>query len=363
MAQLPNYLDAEELQRLLLEKKRAEEEAALAQQQQATQPLRTLMIQPSQEIDGNTRLQQMLQGSGTEGSWSEGASGRPMLQMAGPKRTPQDIAALEAKARQDEMQAIARNLMERSSDQVYDAKGNLDRNAMIENRMKAFSMMQSLGKPDLDADLKRAQAEKYRAEALVAGQPKSIKLDPHVNASGDIGWYDAQGNLIKTSKGAGKPSATHEKGVAAKQKGILDIGLAITELENATKPGGLIEKSTGSGIGAAVDWMASGAGYSTQGARAIGALRPVFDLVLKQVPRFEGPQSDADTESYKQAAGDIANPNIPPPQKLDAANTILRIMKKRRAQFVAVNPDNNQEIPLDASKSQGTGAVFLGFEK
>jgi hypothetical protein len=109
---------------------------------------------------------------------------------------------------------------------------------------------------------------------------------------------------------------------------------AIKELENAAKPGGLIEQSTGSGAGAALDAAAGFFGVGTSGARAIGQLQPIADLVLKMVPRFEGPQSNADVASYNKAAGQIADSNVPNSIRLDAAKTLIRLMKERKDQFV-----------------------------
>jgi hypothetical protein len=52
------------------------------------------------------------------------------------------------------------------------------------------------------------------------------------------------------------------------------------------------------------------------------------------VPRFEGPQSNLDVISYRQAAGDLANEKLPVKQRQAAAETIIRLMKSRKDQFV-----------------------------
>jgi len=76
-------------------------------------------------------------------------------------------------------------------------------------------------------------------------------------------------------------------------------------------------------------------GSSTAGAQAAAALKPIYDRVLKLVPRFEGPQSNKDTQSYENAAGQLANPAVPNETKLVAAREILRLMKARQAQFIS----------------------------
>ena len=52
------------------------------------------------------------------------------------------------------------------------------------------------------------------------------------------------------------------------------------------------------------------------------------------VPRFEGPQSDKDTMSYKQAAGQLADASVPTEVRKNAGKEVLRLMKLRKNQFV-----------------------------
>ena len=133
----------------------------------------------------------------------------------------------------------------------------------------------------------------------------------------------------------GKPSATAEKtAIQRKQLGI-DLDRAIIEFADIVKDGGLIDQSTGSGAGRLVDLAAGFGGKATQGAIAIGKLQPIADLALKMVPRFEGPQSNADTTSYKQAAAQVADPTLPREIRKEAAKTVLRLMKDRKGQFAS----------------------------
>jgi hypothetical protein len=127
------------------------------------------------------------------------------------------------------------------------------------------------------------------------------------------------------------------KDVAKKEDQIPQMESTITELENISKPGGLISKSTGSAFGQGINWAARQFGVSTPGEIATARLKPIADMVLKMVPRFEGPQSDKDTASYKAAAGDLANPDLPVQTRQAAAKEIARLMRTRRDQFVANN--------------------------
>jgi hypothetical protein len=96
----------------------------------------------------------------------------------------------------------------------------------------------------------------------------------------------------------------------------------------------LIDQSTGSGIGRFADVGARFVGQANPGDIAIGKIAPVADLTLKMIPRFEGPQSDKDTASYKEAAGQLADPTLPTKIRKEAGKTVLRLMQQRKGQFV-----------------------------
>lgn len=112
-----------------------------------------------------------------------------------------------------------------------------------------------------------------------------------------------------------------------------EINTVVSELERALDKGGLIDRSTGSGIGALIDVGAGFIGQSPSGSIAISQLRPIADLVLKIVPRFEGPQSNADTQSYREAAGQLADPTIPNDRRRAAAEEIVRVLKDRKGRL------------------------------
>ena len=176
-------------------------------------------------------------------------------------------------------------------------------------------------------------------------------------AQGVTYQQDAQGNVIAlpsrlpsgaapvarpvTGEGGvpvkGKPSAFAEKTTIQRAQMGKDLGFAITQLSDITKDGGLIDQSTGSGAGRLADIGAGFVGKATPGAIAIGKIAPVADLVLKMVPRFEGPQSNADTKSYKEAAGQLADPTLPTEIRKQAGKTVLRLMQERKNQFVTTD--------------------------
>jgi hypothetical protein len=195
-----------------------------------------------------------------------------------------------------------------------------------------------------DERMKQADRDSKEALAKIVGslrQPPAPTLTTIVNPENpsetitvDARIYQGGGKNAAGVIGLGKPSAAQEKATSLKTQMGKDLNTAITELEDITKEGGLIDQSTGSGAGRLVDVGAGFFGKATQGARAIAKLQPIADLALKMVPRFEGPQSDKDTKSYKEAAGELANPNLPTEIRKDAGKTVLRLMKERKNQFV-----------------------------
>jgi len=160
-----------------------------------------------------------------------------------------------------------------------------------------------------------------------------------------------------------KLAAEAEKGTAeevkkrlSEEKRAKDLGLAISEVESIMKPNGLIDQATGSYIGNLVDTAFATVGAGTGGAAAIARLAPVADLVLKMVPRFEGPQSNFDVQSYKDAAGNLANPNVPASVKKAAADEIVRLFKKYRDQFEYA-PDQGAAGGGGGQDTNGDGVI------
>jgi hypothetical protein len=166
------------------------------------------------------------------------------------------------------------------------------------------------------------------------GERRDIVASTSTAADGTVTQFNKFGEVINRITAAGKPSATFEKTAALQKQQAKDLKMAITEIEKAIEPGGLLEKSTGSGAGRAFDATAGFFGYAPPGAIAAASLKPIADLGLKMIPRFEGPQSDKDTASYKQAAGELANDSLPVAIRLAAAKTVVRLMKTRTGQFV-----------------------------
>jgi len=129
-----------------------------------------------------------------------------------------------------------------------------------------------------------------------------------------------------------KPIATLQQEKAAEKPNVEQAAKNRNQAEKifpfVTQIKDLVDKSTGSGIGARVDSLGNFIGYTTSGAEAIAAIKPLANKILMGVERFEGPQSNIDVESYKEAAGQLSDPKVPAKQKQAAFNTIIDIMER-----------------------------------
>jgi hypothetical protein len=89
----------------------------------------------------------------------------------------------------------------------------------------------------------------------------------------------------------------------------------------------LLPKATGSGIGHRVDTALGEVGASTAGGDASKQLELIGGWMQLNVPRFEGPQSDRDTGTYKTMAAQVGDPTVPISQRLKALETLESLQK------------------------------------
>ena len=199
-----------------------------------------------------------------------------------------------------------------------------------------------------------AATEKRERDRMANADDPRVVAKQTIDDSGKVTNYNKFGEVVSTVAGAGKQSATYAKTEAQKKTLAADQKLVIGELTEAIKEGGLIDQSTGSGAGRLIDAGAGFFGKATEGDIAIGRLQPIADIVLKTVPRFEGPQSDKDTASYKEAAGNLANANLPREKRKAAAQEIIRLMQKRQNQFITSDmASGNTATPAGVAPPEG----------
>lgn len=196
--------------------------------------------------------------------------------------------------------------------------------------------------------------EKRERDRIANAENPNVVAKQVVGEDGTVTNFNKFGQVISTVKGAGKQSATYAKTEAQRKTLGNDLSVAISELSEITKDGGLIDQSTGSYIGKGVDLGYRAVGKATPGDIAAGKLAPIADLVLKMVPRFEGPQSDKDTASYKQAAGQLSDSSLPTEIRKEAGKEILRLMKNRKNQFITSDmASGNTAMPAGVAPPEG----------
>lgn len=88
----------------------------------------------------------------------------------------------------------------------------------------------------------------------------------------------------------------------------------------------LLQNATGSGVGALVDKMYDKFGWSSESKSAAGALQTLSGWMTSNVPRFEGPQSNKDTETYEIMAARVGDRSIAIEDRLKALATLEQLM-------------------------------------
>jgi len=157
-----------------------------------------------------------------------------------------------------------------------------------ENAAAQKERLQIRAEEQRQRDLDRAEQKERDIRLAASLRPPQSASVTEVVRDGKVLKIDANSGRV-IGEAPMKPAGIKAENL--RKKAAQDLDLSISELEKATADGGLIDKSTGSGAGALFDAAAGFVGKSTPGAVAAGQMAPIFDLVLKQVPRFEGPQS------------------------------------------------------------------------
>jgi hypothetical protein len=152
------------------------------------------------------------------------------------------------------------------------------------------------------------EAAKQAAQTAALAEQERIKREAAVQQANEIA--------------RGKTDAE----VAAKQ-GQRDRD-ALNTLDLLDQAEALLPKSTSGGAEALVSDIAAYFGHTTEGRAKIAALAPIAAKLVGYVPRFEGPQSDRDVQLYRDAAGDLANPNKPVGERIAALQQMRALSLK-----------------------------------
>lgn len=132
---------------------------------------------------------------------------------------------------------------------------------------------------------------------------------------------------------AGKVTGEAEGGQARKEIQAPQMDKLIKEAEK------ILPQATSGRLDKMATGTASFFGKSTDESKADKRLNVISAALTGNVPRFEGPQGVLDVELYKQAAGDVANRDIPYEDRLAA----LQTMKDLNAKYMP-KPNLNTTI-------------------
>lgn len=127
---------------------------------------------------------------------------------------------------------------------------------------------------------------------------------------------------IATNTALGKSTGEAMGGIAKREVNAPQVLNLVSQAE------ALLPKSTGSLAGRGSKFVTQQMGMSTEASRADKQLGVIANALTANVPRMEGPQSDYDVQLYQQAAGDVANTNVPYEDRLAALQTIRTLQQK-----------------------------------
>jgi len=128
----------------------------------------------------------------------------------------------------------------------------------------------------------------------------------------------AKGNLaIRTAEAEAKAEE--------RQKPVTEAKESLKLIDQAEK---LLDKSTGSLTGTAVDVVAGALGKSTEGAQASSKLKAIQGALVAKMPKMSGPQSDKDVLLYREMAGQVGDSTLPVETRKAALETIREIQER-----------------------------------
>ena len=90
----------------------------------------------------------------------------------------------------------------------------------------------------------------------------------------------------------------------------------------------LLDKSTASLTGTAVDVLAGAVGKSTEGAKAAAQLKAIQGALVAKMPKMSGPQSDKDVLLYREMAGQVGDSTLPVETRKAALESIREIQER-----------------------------------
>ena len=103
---------------------------------------------------------------------------------------------------------------------------------------------------------------------------------------------------------------------------------------------------TASGIGSLVDSAANFVGQPLKGGTKAQQLEALSGWLVSNVPRMEGPQSNADVLNYQTMAGRVGDRTLPVEARKAALGTLMELQRK----YSEVGSDTTAPNPIKPSK-------------
>lgn len=161
----------------------------------------------------------------------------------------------------------------------------------------------------------KQEGDKARA---TAGANAEFDLVEVPNPSGQGSTYMTRAQLAQQAQAGGSPQAKPDP----------RTGKADTIISLANEASDILKNASSGLIGSLKTSAADAAGVSTKASQADARLNVISGQLVMNMPRMEGPQSDADRLLYQKMAGDIANPKLPRETREAALQTMIGLQKK-----------------------------------
>jgi hypothetical protein len=197
-------------------------------------------------------------------------------------------------------------------------------NIMIDGELTAVPIAQAA---ELNA--------KYEGQKTAAQQGAIAALDL-------VTVYDKEGKASFVPRSQAVTAANTSNPLLAKPDIKTTQGQAVLDLAERAKKA--LPQSSSGLINSLFTMATDAAGIPTNMSKADGQLRVIAGALTSNIPRMEGPQSDADRLLYQQSAADVANTNKPYQSRMAALETVIGLNEKYAATPTAPPPNAVRRI-------------------
>jgi hypothetical protein len=194
------------------------------------------------------------------------------------------------------------------------------------------------------------------------GQLMPVSIDPRAQAAVESAKVTAKG-LAEIGLA---PKKAEAEARAKKSSTMLGVDSILEEarslLQGQVDPStGQVVMPTGSGAGEMVDAAGRFIGQTSGGAKLAARLEVIGGNLVGKVPRFEGPQSDADVRYYKAMAGKIGDRSVPVGERQAALESVTNMLKAGvgPSGSVIAGGQKNQSHPVNPGESFNFNGITI----